>query len=40
MAAVLRWWLVWQLVAVVLIALGTWLGLALVGMPGAFLLGL
>ena len=40
MAAVLRWWLVGQLVAVVLIALSTWLGLALIGMPGAFLLGL
>ena len=40
MAAVLRWWLIGQLVAVVLIALSTWLGLALVGMPGAFLLGL
>lgn len=40
MAAVLRWWLVGQLVAVVLIALSTWAGLALIGMPGAFLLGL
>ncbi|MBD0271200.1 MAG: AI-2E family transporter [Acetobacteraceae bacterium] len=40
MAAVLRWWLVGQLVAVVLIALSTWLALALIGMPGAFLLGL
>jgi len=40
MAAALRWWLVGQLVAVVLIALSTWLGLALIGMPGAFLLGL
>lgn len=38
-AGVLRWWLVGQLVAVVLIALSTWLGLALIGMPGAFLLG-
>jgi predicted PurR-regulated permease PerM len=40
MAAVLRWWLVGQLAAVVLIALSTWAGLALIGMPGAFLLGL
>lgn len=40
MAAVLRWWLVGQLVAVVLIALSMWLGLALIGMPGALLLGL
>jgi predicted PurR-regulated permease PerM len=40
MAAALRWWLVGQLVAVVLIALSTWLGLALIGMPGALLLGL
>ena len=40
MAAALRWWLVGQLVAVVLIALSTWLALALIGMPGAFLLGL
>ena len=40
MAAVLRWWLVGQLAAVVAIALSTWLGLALIGMPGAFLLGL
>lgn len=39
MAATLRWWLVGQLVAVVLIALSTWAGLALIGMPGAFLLG-
>jgi predicted PurR-regulated permease PerM len=40
MAAALRWWLVGQLVAMVLIALTTWLGLAIIGMPGAFLLGL
>jgi predicted PurR-regulated permease PerM len=40
MAAALRWWLVGQLVAVVLIALTTWAGLALIGMPGALLLGL
>jgi predicted PurR-regulated permease PerM len=40
MAAVLRWWLVGQLAAVVAIALSTCLGLALIGMPGAFLLGL
>ena len=40
MAGVLRWWLVGQLVAVVLIALSTWFGMALIGMPGAFLLGL
>lgn len=39
LAAVLRWWLVGQLVAVVLIALTTWAGLALIGMPGALLLG-
>ena len=40
MAAALRWWLVGQLVAVVLIALSMWLGLALIGMEGALLLGL
>lgn len=40
MAEVLRWWLAGQLVAVVAIALTTWLGLALIGMPGALLLGL
>jgi predicted PurR-regulated permease PerM len=40
MAATLRWWLVGQLVAVVLIALSTWLVLALIGMPAAALLGL
>ena len=40
MAASLRWWLVGQLAAVVLIALTTWAGLALIGMPGALLLGL
>ena len=40
MAGTLRGWLVGQLVAVVLIALTTWAGLALIGMPGAFLLGL
>lgn len=39
MAKVLRWWLVGQGLAVVLIALSTWLGLALIGMPGALLLG-
>jgi predicted PurR-regulated permease PerM len=40
MAAALRWWLVGQLAAVVLIALTTWAGLWLIGMPGALLLGL
>lgn len=40
MAEVLRWWLIGQLVAVVLIAITTWIGLALIGMPGALLLGL
>lgn len=40
MAGTLRGWLVGQLAAVVLIALTTWAGLALIGMPGAFLLGL
>lgn len=40
MAETLRWWLVGQLVAVILIALTTWAGLALIGMPGAFVLGL
>ena len=40
MAGALRAWLVGQLVAVVLIALTTWAGLALIGMPGAFLLGM
>ena len=40
MAGTLRGWLVGQLVAVALIALTTWAGLALIGMPGAFLLGL
>src|SRR5215211_2455873 len=40
MAATLRWWLVGQLAAVVLIALTTWAGLWLIGMPGALLLGL
>ncbi len=40
MAVTLRWWLVGQLVAVVLIALTTWAALALIGMPGALLLGL
>lgn len=40
MAAALRRWLVGQLAAVVLIALTTWAGLALIGMPGALLLGL
>ena len=40
MAAALRWWLVRQLAAVVLIALTTWAGLWLIGMPGALLLGL
>jgi predicted PurR-regulated permease PerM len=39
MAAALRWWLVGQLVAVVLIAMTTWIGLALIGMPGALLAG-
>jgi predicted PurR-regulated permease PerM len=40
MAGALRGWLVGQLVAVVLIALSTWAGLALIGMQGALLLGL
>lgn len=40
MAGTLRGWLVGQLAAVVLIALTTWAGLALIGLPGAFLLGL
>lgn len=40
MAAALRGWLVGQLVAVALIALTTWVALALIGMPGALLLGL
>lgn len=40
LAAVLRWWLIGQLMAVILIALTTWAGLALIGMPGALLLGL
>ena len=40
MAESLRYWLVGQLAAVILIALTTWGGLALIGMPGAFLLGL
>ena len=40
MAATLRAWLVGQLLAVILIALTTWAGLALIGMPGALLLGL
>lgn len=40
MAEALRLWLIGQLVAVILIALTTWAGLALIGMPGAFLLGL
>jgi predicted PurR-regulated permease PerM len=39
MAEVLRWWLVGQGIAVVVIAVSTWIGLALIGMPGAFLLG-
>ncbi|HEX2527348.1 MAG TPA: AI-2E family transporter [Geminicoccus sp.] len=39
MAEVLRWWLVGQLVAVVLIAASMWAGLTLIGMPGALLLG-
>jgi predicted PurR-regulated permease PerM len=40
MAEVLRWWLVGQLAAVVMIAVTTWIGLALLGIPGALLLGL
>lgn len=40
MAEVLRWWLVGQLVAVLLIAASMWAGLSLIGMPGALLLGL
>ena len=40
MAGALRAWLVGQLAAVVLIALTTWAGLALIGMPGAVLLGM
>ena len=40
MAGALRRWLVGQLVAGVLIAITTWAGLALIGMPGAPLLGL
>ena len=40
MAGTLRDWLVGQLAAAVLIALSTWAGLWLIGMPGAFLLGL
>ena len=39
MAEVLRWWLVGQGVAVAVIAVSTWIGLALIGMPGALLLG-
>lgn len=40
MAEALRWWLMGQGVAVVIIAVSTWIGLALIGMPGALLLGL
>jgi predicted PurR-regulated permease PerM len=40
MAGVLRRWLVGQLAAAVLIAITTWVGLALIGVPGAPLLGL
>jgi predicted PurR-regulated permease PerM len=40
MAEVLRWWLIGQLGAVVVIAVTTWIGLALLGVPGALLLGL
>lgn len=40
MAGALRLWLVGQLVAVVLIALTTWAGLWLIGLPGALPLGL
>jgi predicted PurR-regulated permease PerM len=40
MARALRWWLAGQLVAVIIIALSTWIGLAAIGMPGALLLGI
>lgn len=40
MAAALRGWLVGQLIAVILIAITTSAALALIGMPGALLLGL
>jgi predicted PurR-regulated permease PerM len=40
MATMLRWWLVGQGLTGVAIALSTWIGLALIGMPGALLLGL
>jgi predicted PurR-regulated permease PerM len=40
MAEALRWWLIGQLIAVVLIAVTTWIGLTLIGMPGALLLAL
>ncbi|MBS3649502.1 AI-2E family transporter [Pseudaminobacter sp. 19-2017] len=40
MAGALRWWLVGQLAAGTLIAITTWVGLGLIGMPGALPLGL
>jgi predicted PurR-regulated permease PerM len=40
MATVLRWWPAGQELTGVAIALSSWIGLALIGMPGALLLGL
>jgi predicted PurR-regulated permease PerM len=40
MAEALRRWLVGQFMTMVVIAVSTWAGLALIGMPGALLLGL
>lgn len=40
MALSLRWWLVGQLAVMVLVTASTWIALALIGMPSAFLLAL
>lgn len=40
MAVSLRWWLIAQLATMALIAVSTWLALAFIGMPNAFVLGM